>query len=258
MNKWQKILSDTEDCQHLSNNQRFWRTIALLRSKRFEEASHLYLEGTQSFRSEVRCQLLHAEILISQKQNRIADQLLCDIWPHLNEDKNLKASWEFCSNKLHQASEQLLKLKQRSESNHQQQYPDKAEDWQRFMKLPQAINDFDAYLHWLNWTLKQTGSQKKDLRDIAKIAMDQIQLNTNQIYHLCEVFKKNKDWEFLVDHFFEAISKQQNHPIHLWKQWHQFFPREWRPHLIKAMKKYTERYPDFDLEEFISQYAPRS
>lgn len=257
MNKWEKILDDVSKSDSLSDNQRYWKSLAHLKLGQTPLAEKIFDEGSLQFKNLSRSQCLYSEILIRKGLLREAEQLLIQLWPVIQEDKTLMTSWLFACKKIKNPGTGLQKLLERSAgiSTHDplDVTLDSDKNWRQFLQLQRNRENFPIYIEYLKWSAKK-GLGHRELNAIGQLLISNCKLSFVQWKELTSLFQKFSCWNFIIEHTFLPMTQLSHQKLHLWTHQHRSCPMEYRPSLVDKMKRYLEKNPNFELEQFLNQF----
>ncbi|MBF0197693.1 MAG: hypothetical protein HQL32_08275 [Planctomycetes bacterium] len=252
MNRWEKILNDLRDKKILSSKQRFWKSLALLRQGRTQEALTLIEEGDASFQQLSSNQILRAEIYIVIHRVKEAESLLEQTYAQASKDTQLLSSWLFTAKRIKKPSPSLASFLNRHEvpkkENTSPQLNSK-EDWERFLSLKKYQESFEHHLNYLIWANQ---NDHTSLEEVSKLIISHCQPNSYELYQVFLILKERALWDYLIDDFFVLATKINPKPEKLWAYWLRICPIKHKNNLKIKMQGYLKRYPSISLEEYIT------
>lgn len=252
---WRRILLDTAE-ERLSGNQRFWRTLALLRTGSAVEAEASFALGSSSWKALRRSRLLHAEILMRRGRHREAEDALSALFPAVEARPKEAENWLMLAENIRNPSGAFISLLKRGrrESGHTGLGCKSGLEWRRAMSLPSNSEVFRNYLDWLNWEAGGAG-RPEELERIAEESLACPGISGHGIRLLARFCLRAGLWRFFIAGLFAMATAAHRDPAGAWRRWHSLCPRDKRKELRLAMADYLRRHPDMELEDFLRQYG---
>ena len=254
-NRWHKILKDT-DHPNLSEQQTFWRSVALLRIGKQQDAFVTFEKlGARQF-SKIEFKLHAAELYLKNNLQLQGEQILIESYSQIKEQQHSK-QWHFIAKRYPNPSQELSRLLSRNSSTSQKQTDHSFHDslsWERGQKLGANIKNPDYYLAWLDWSLDHDAS-KEVLKHILKSTLENL---PNQGFLCFQIFKKLKSlgfWDLLINKLFPTQHRCHAQPELMWQQWWEECPKQNQNELRQIMSEMLQRHPNLKLEKLLNKFS---
>lgn len=255
-NKWQKIISETSTSKP-SDNQLFWRSVALLRLGQSKKALHTFESIHPKATKKIDYKLHLSELYLKNHQITPSQEILLETFHECFPKENLINQWLFIANRHKTPTPQLQALIKRADSQKETTEPhfNTWEEWLKGRKLKNIHSHPNFYLNWLAWCTKTpTSTEQKE--HVLEMAMN---AHSQQPFTLHQILKKSKDhisWNFLIDSFFLIQHKAQTQPDLMWNYWWKNCPNHSQNKLADKMRDVLEKHPNQKLENLLKQLKP--
>lgn len=253
--RWLQILKDT-DQPDLSEQQRFWRSVAQLRLRQPNEALQTFEQlGSQQFKS-TPFKLHAAELYLKNQLLHQGEQLLSEIYHKINQTKDFK-QWLFIAKRYPNPSPELKNLLERhpnSKRTPSHLHFDDPISWQRAQKLDIHILNPDFYLAWIDYSLKHQ-APAQTLSNILNQTLENLPDKSYLCYQLFQKLKNSDLWPELIDKLFGHQHRNHAQPELMWKQWWSACPISYRNQLRQRMSESLQRRPNMSLEKLLEKFS---
>ncbi len=255
LERWRRILEETAG-EPLTASQRFWRTVAFLRTREVQQAVAVFDAGSNDWKRTPRSLILYSEIAAAQGRQHEAGEILERLYREVKGDPELVESWSYAARHLKRPGPHLVALLERAGEREARGNLalTSADDWIRAMSLPANSAQTGNYLDWMDWEIGQA-APPRTLEDIAAAALTHSRPGSSDLHRLYLRLARNECWSFIAWRLLGPATLAAADPHQLWRAWHRRFPRNERDALRRAMRAHLQRRPDWKLEAFLSEYG---
>lgn len=248
MNKWRKILSET-DLSHLSQKQRYWRMVAYLRLSETGNALKTYDQGSLNFKQDSLTQITLAEIYLKTKQESKSTETLELCYEKTLKDKQFN-QWVFVAKRIQNKSTKLLSI---LNSVKTQKIPINLsyKDWVKCIQLSEYQSSAEAHLQLMESCIKNNSLE--DLENHCIKALQKTSFNSFQHHNLYNLLKNKVSWEFMTSTLFQYANRETNNRELLWRTWLKHCPNSTKATLQQKMQEFLYKKPDIYLEKLLKK-----